>query len=63
MKNLFDNMATALSAIMYYISTAISAITRNRYLMIVSCIALITIVMRPTSFKLGRLLSYSASRR
>lgn len=58
MSNLFDNMATALAAVMYYITAAVSTIVKNRYLMILSVIGLITIVMRPTSFKLGKLLSY-----
>lgn len=62
MKNLFDNMATALSAIMYYITAAISTVVKNRYLMFVSVIALITILMRPTNFKLGRLFQYTTSR-
>ncbi len=63
MNNLLDNMATALSAAMYYITAAISTIVKNRYLMFVSVIAAITILMRPTSFKLGRLFSYSTSRK
>lgn len=58
MSNLIDNMATALAAVMYYITAAVSTIVKNRYLMILSVIGLITIVMRPTSFKLGKLLSY-----
>lgn len=62
MGKLIDTMATALTAVMYYISAAISVITRNKYLMYVSVIAFLTIVMRPTSFKLGRLFSYNASR-
>lgn len=62
MGKLIDTMATALMAVMYYISAAISVITRNKYLMYISVIAFLTIVMRPTNFKLGRLFSYSASR-
>ena len=62
MGKLIDTMATALTAVMYYISAAISVITRNKYLMYISVIAFITIVMRPTSFRLGRLFSYNASR-
>ena len=62
MSKLIDSMASALNAVMYYISAAISVITRNKYLMYISVIAFITIVMRPTNFRLGRLFSYSASR-
>lgn len=62
MSKLIDTMANALTAIMYYIAAAISVITRNKYLMYISVIAFITIVMRPTSFRLGRLFSYNASR-
>lgn len=62
MNKLIDTMANALTAVLYYISAAISVITRNKYLMYISVIAFITIVMRPTSFKLGRLFSYNASR-
>ncbi len=60
---IFDNMATALSAIMYYIAAAVSVVVKNRYLMYISIIAVITMIMKPTSFKLGRVLQYSSSRR
>ena len=62
MSKLFDNMATTLAAIMYYITAAISTVVKNRYLMFISVIALITILMRPTNLKLGRLFQYQTSR-
>jgi len=63
MTNLFDNMATALSAVMYYIAAAVSAIVKNKYLMWISVIGLITMLMRPTNFKLGRLFQYQTGRK
>ena len=63
MANLFDNMATALSAVMYYIAAAVSAIVKNKYLMWISVIGLITLLMRPTNLKLGRLFQYQTGRK
>lgn len=61
MQNLVTNMGNTLSALMYYLNVAVSAITKNRTLMTLSILTMFLALVNP-SLRLGKLLSFSAKR-
>lgn len=56
---LFNNIASAIAAVVYYMQSAISTLAGSRPLMIFSIIMLLTV---GKSVKLGRALSFSSKK-